>query len=263
MVKFVGGQILKNQAKWRQAVAFLEDNGGHVPEFFKEAVETGKFNVRHPAYTNKNASHVCFRGFVYKSKHQLLKADLKNRKSVAQNLADVKNECEVLEKCQVIRRITKEEAEEPGSVVSPILWVTQVKSDGSKKNRLIHHCRLNYMYSKPRFALTQIADELDQLAEFEEIAKYDMEKFFYQFSIDEVSSKTLRFRVGEDYFEWKALCMGISCAPYIAQTASGVLTEVFSRTYNVYIGSFIVVCVDFSDIEFFVCTEIIKISVNA
>ena len=184
MVKFIAGRALENKNRWQEAVDKIIDGGGHVPKCVVEAIKNGAFNIRHADFTNHNANNFVFRGQKFRSKTKLMSAHFANSRSVSENKREVELEVENLVSSGAIREVSEEEATSAGSIVSPILWITQRRPDGSRKNRLIHHDRCNYTYSRPRFSLTQISAELDMLAEFEEIAKWDLDKAFYTSGVD-------------------------------------------------------------------------------
>ena len=179
MTTFLAGDILKNLGKWREAIDWMQKNGGNVPAVVYDAVQSGYFNLRHKSFTNSGAKNVIFRGQHFKSKNDLLNQNFQNSSSIARNLDEVMAEIGCLENCGAIERVAEAEAMSEGSIVSPILWIVQTKSDGSRKKRLIHHDLLNYTYSKPKFSLAKISVELERLADFGEIRKCDKEKCFY------------------------------------------------------------------------------------
>ena len=240
---FVAGEFFKNKERWQNAVAAAKENGSFVPQFLEEAISGDGVDVRHKSFTNESARNVKFRGYQFGSKEALLKKNFQNSRSIQRNIDQVLTEIELLLSCNAIEEVSREQAFEEGSIISPILWVTQKKPNGKTKTRLIHHDLLNYQYSRPKFTLTDISAELDVLAEFFSIKKHDLEKAFYQCPVTKASSKTLRFSIkvnGEvKYYQWLVLCMGISAAPFIMQCSGWLVTETFSRTYNVYISLFI------------------------
>ena len=240
---FSAGKILSNLQKWQAAIEQVEKSGGHVPEVLLDAVKTGEFDLRHSSFTNSNAKNVIFRGQKFSSKEKLLSLDLRNSSSIQKNLGDVLDEIKSLEEYNALREIDEATAFEEGSILSPILWVSQQKEDGSIKHRLIHHDRLNYTYAKPKFSLSTIGQELDRLAEFYGLKKMDLEKCFYQFRLTKSSSKTLRFKIdtgnGIKYYEWQVMCMGMSAAPFVTQATTGFLAGLYSRTFRVYVGVYL------------------------
>ena len=161
-----------------------------------------------------------------------------NSSSIEKNLDDVLVEIDNLKKCGAIERVSKEEALSEGSICSPILWVSQPKPDGSTKTRLIHHDLLNYSYTKPKFSLSKITVELERLADFNILRKCDKEKCYYQFILREENSKTLRFSIKVKneilYFQWKCMAMGMSAAPYVAQSTNNFLSDLYSLKFRVY-----------------------------
>ena len=240
---FRAGEFYKNKQKWQQAIHETKETGGFVPRFLEEAVDRGGVNVRHRDFTNNNAKNVIFRGHNFGSHKALMQKEFRNSSSISKNIEEVGMEIQLLLDSGAIEEVSEEEAKSPGSLVSPILWITQMKPDGTKKCRLIHHDMWNYQYSRPKFTLTDIAAELDILAEFLEIEKHDLEKAFYQVSVTPESSKTLRFKIRlhgrTKFYQWKVLCMGISSAPFIVQSSGWLLTETFGRNFKVYISLFI------------------------
>ena len=179
MSSFKAGDLLKNRPFWRDAINYYENKGGMVPAVVKDAVESGHFDLRHKSFTNFKASNVIFRGEKYESKDQLLAKNFENSSSIQKNLSEVLDEVMKLDNCGAVVEISEAEALSEGSVISPILWISQIKSDGSKKNRLIHHDLLNFSYAKPKFSLAKITNEVERIAEFEELWKCDKEKCFY------------------------------------------------------------------------------------
>ena len=139
MSNFLAGDLLKNKPYWRDAISYFESNGGMVPVVVKDAVEKGYFDLRHKSFTNFNAKHVIFRGEKFNSKEDLLNHKFENSSSIQKNLSVVLEEINNLTNCRAVSEISESEALSEGSIISPILWVSQTKSDGSKKNRLIHH----------------------------------------------------------------------------------------------------------------------------
>ena len=229
---------MKNQEKWREAIAWMQSNGGHVPAVVLDAVQAGYFNLRHKSFTNPAAKNVIFRGQHFKSKNDLLDRNFENSSSISKNLGDVMTEITSLDNCGAVERVSEAEALSEGSVISPILWIVQTKPDGSLKKRLIHHDLLNYTYSKPKFSLAKVSVELERLADFSEIRKCDKEKCFYQFPLSKENSKTLRFKIRTKsqtlYYQWKVMAMGMSAAPFVTQSTNGFLTELYSLTFKIY-----------------------------
>ena len=168
----------------------------------------------------------------------VLAKEFRNSSSIRKNLADVLNELDCLESSRAVGRVTEEEAKSEGSIIAPILWVKQEKAGGVVKNRLIHHDLLNFTYSRPKFSLARISQELERIADFNELRKCDAEKYFYQFRVGQSSSKTLRFKIevgGEvRFYEWKVMAMGMSGAPYTAQCTSNFLSDYYSRRFAIY-----------------------------
>ena len=179
MSNFQAGDLLKNRPFWRDAISYFENKGGMVPAVVKDAVENGFFDLRHKSFTNLKAKNVVFRGDKFNSAEDLLSHKFENSSSIQKNLSDVLAEIKSLDSCRAIGEISESEALAEGSIISPILWVSQVKSDGTKKNRLIHHDLLNYSYSKPKFSLAKISNELERISDFDDLWKCDMEKCFY------------------------------------------------------------------------------------
>ena len=177
--KFVAGQLLSNLPRWRKFIEEEESCGNFVPEVLKDAVKVGKFNVRHPSFTNFDADHVVFRGRVFESKKELMEKKFENSRTIKDNFDLVWAEILSLVESKAVREISEVEANSEGSVISPILWVSQPKPDNTIKHRLIHHDRLNYTYSRPKFRLAQISTELDRISEFSGLLKADLEKCFY------------------------------------------------------------------------------------
>ena len=171
---FRAGEFFKNVKKWQTTVAQVKQDGGHIPPFLEEAIAGGGVNVRHKSFTNPSANEVVFRGKHYRNEEHLLSKNFRNSRSIRRNISQVSKEIVLLEECGAISQVSEQEALSAGSIVSPILWVTQKRPDGKFKSRLIHHDILNYQYSRPKFTLTEISAELDILAEFLEIEKHDL-----------------------------------------------------------------------------------------
>ena len=177
--KFTAGQLFSNLSRWQRFIEEEERSGAFVPEVLKDAVRSGAFDVRHPSFTNLEADHVVFRGRVFSSKKDLLDKTFENSKSIKENYDLVWAEILALIECKAVREVSEEEAYSQHSVISPILWVSQQKPDLTMKHRLIHHDRLNYTYSKPKFRLANISSELERIADFDGLFKADLEKCFY------------------------------------------------------------------------------------
>ena len=139
MSSFQAGDLLRNRPLWRDAVVYFENKGGQVPAVVKDAIENGFFDLRHKSFTNHKAKNVVFRGEKYDSSEKLLNTKFENSSSIQKNLSEVLDEISILDKCGGVTEISESEALSAGSIISPILWVSQLKSDGTKKNRLIHH----------------------------------------------------------------------------------------------------------------------------
>ena len=125
---------------------------------------------------------------------------------------------------------------------------------------------LNFSYAKPKFSLAKISNEVERIAEFDELWKCDKEKCFYwlgdgkfyfrvrschaclnrssfhllshQFSLSTANRKTLRFKIKLKvktlYFQWNVMAMGMSAAPYVAQSTNNFLCQVYSMKFGVY-----------------------------
>ena len=61
MTNFIACDILRNRPLWKDAISWMENNGGFVPPVVKDAVETGFFDLRHKSFTNFNANNIVFR----------------------------------------------------------------------------------------------------------------------------------------------------------------------------------------------------------
>ena len=206
--------------------------------WLSDAIESGCFNMRHKSFTNEKAKNITFQGKKFSSRKELLDYDFPNNKSIQDNIEEVWNKILELERSGAVKGISEEDAYSPGSIISPILWIEQEKEDGSLKKRLVHHDRLNYQYTKPKFSMVTIANELDRLSDFERIRKHDKKSAFYQFPVTPENSKTLRFKIRIDghwkFFEWRSMAMGMSGAPYVCQVTNSALSNKFARLYKVY-----------------------------
>ena len=178
-MSFEAGKILQNIDLWKKTMSWFEEQGGQIPPVLKDAVASGKFNLRHKSFTNNNPKHVMFRSKKYKSKEELIAQVFDNSNSIYNNLEEVKGEILDLQKWKAIKEISESEALSNGSVISPILFIIQEKSDGTRKTRLVHHDIMNCTYSKPKFTLARISQELERIADFDELSKCDKTKCFY------------------------------------------------------------------------------------
>ena len=167
------GQALANKELWLDACAELSSHGISFPSFIPHAVRSGKINVFNRNWTNNNPSNVIFRGRRYASIDQLLRAKLSNGVSVYQNLSSLKTEIQRLLRLGAIRSITPVEAHVKGSVINPIQFFEKLKSDGTKKVRLIVHSKMNATFTKPQLKMPLIAKELNLIAKEDEIIKVD------------------------------------------------------------------------------------------
>ena len=137
--KFVAGQLLSDLKKWQNFIEEEERCGAFIPEVLRDAAKTGKFDVRHPSFTNLEASHVIFRGRVYDNKKEFFSKTFENSRSIKDNFDLVWAEILALLEYKAVREVSEEEAFSEGSLISPILWVSQPKPDQTIKHRLIHH----------------------------------------------------------------------------------------------------------------------------
>ena len=169
------GQILANKEKWSTAVAELKKSGVFVPPFLSRAISSGYFDVFSKEWTNFNARNLHFRGEVFNNLQDLENKFIPNSPSIEENLVDAYAEVSRMKEGRAINQISSEEAFSPESVLSPILWVSKVRADGTRKSRLVFHSKFNCLYSKPKLSMPDIAEECHVVSEFGELVKVDMQ----------------------------------------------------------------------------------------
>ena len=238
-MNFRFGQYFSNKDLWLHHIEEVRNNGGYVPPFISQAVETGAVDPYHGDFTNLKRRNFKFRGHFYKDFAHLASTDVPNSPSIYQFQSEVAAEIARLEARGGARFISERDALSPGSIVNPIQWERSPKPDGSWKTRFILHAKGNSFYSRPRFSLADISDEVHILAQFSELAVCDNSDCFYQIRITPAASKWLRFKVdfeGEPvrYMEMLVLGMGVSSSPYIVQSANRLLVEAYSFKFGVY-----------------------------
>ena len=173
------GKFFVQKDIWQQHINLVRDRGGHVPTFVNQAVVNAGIDPFHKDFTNLKRRNVKFRGRVYETFDQIANAQIKNSPTIYEFKDEVLMEINRLETRRGIRFISEREATAVGSIVSPIQWHRAHRSDGKLKCRFIIHCKLNPFYSRPRFSLADIADEVHVIAKFEELVVADNEDAFY------------------------------------------------------------------------------------
>ena len=241
---FEFGGFLKEKNLWQNHIDLVRERGGHVPTFVHQAISNGGIDPFAKEFTNLKRRHVKFRGRFYENFEDLARADLKNSTSIYEHKEEVLAEVDRLASRGGIRFISKQEAFSTGSIINPIQWHRSHRSDGKVKCRFIIHGKVNPYYSRPKFSMAEISDEVHIIAKFDKLVVNDNEDAFYQVKVTSSASKWLRFKLdfeGEPirYAEMLVLGMGLSSSPYCVQSLNRLLIEAYTFTYNVYAEVFI------------------------
>ena len=236
---FPFGKFFANKSKWQQIIDDVRSQGGYVPSFIAQAIPNGAVDPFHQDFTNLKRKNIRFRGRTYSDFDRLAEAEIKNSPTIYEFKSEVETELARLDSRGGIRFISEREARSPGSIINPIQWERSPKADGTWKKRFIIHSKANCFYSRPRFSLTDISEEIHVLAKFTELVVCDNSDCFYQIKVTEAASRWLRFKVdfpGEPvrFAEMLVLGMGVSGSPYIVQSANKLLVEAYSFKYGVY-----------------------------
>ena len=232
------GRALSNTPLWLQACKELTAEGIPIAPFVTRSIRDGHIDVFNNSWTNRDPKNISFRGAHYDSLDQLLAASLKNGVSIGQNLPRLKLELDRLRKAGAVAQVSASDALSEDSVINPIQFFSKVRPDGSIKERLIVHAKLNVTFSKPTLKMPIIAEEFNHLAQEESITKCDQVDCFYQYRISPASARKLRFCVdweeGKLFYEIRCLAMGLSASSFIVQHINEVLVNLFTLRHKCY-----------------------------
>lgn len=235
---FKAGDIFANRKLWIEELEKHRANGFDVPPYFLKMVRAGEIDVMDSNWTLRKPSNIKFQKKHWGSWAGLAAADIPNSPTVDLHRNEVGAEICHLLRIGAIEEIDQTLAVESGSIVSPILWLRDLRDDGSVKCRLIHHSKINIFYSRPKFKMASIEREMYKLADLPGIRKCDLDSCFYQFPIGCSSQKLLRFKFYDGkrtrFFQWKVLSQGFSASPFIVNGLMRLITEIYGYKFGVH-----------------------------
>ena len=134
---FRAGQFYANRDLWRENLELVRSRGGFVPPIVSKAVEAGVIDPFDSEITDLKLGNNCrFRGKYFSNFQELINYDFPNSPSVLEFHADVLAEIYRIRDFGGVREISEEEALGPDSILNPIQWFRDQRSDGTVKTRL-------------------------------------------------------------------------------------------------------------------------------
>lgn len=122
--------------------------------------------------------------------------------NLMQQAVETLGEKHVIEKCH----------EEPYQFVSNIFWVPK---NSGKVRIILDLSRFNEAVNKKHFKMSNIQTALQFVVPHVFMTSIDLQDAYFTFPITQCHRKFLKFRWGEQLWRFRALPMGITCAPII------------------------------------------------
>ena len=235
---FVAGKLIEQKQKWRQLTDLLQTNGHVVPNFYKEAIEDGGFDIFHNEIFNKNLNVWSFNKTSYDSIEDLRDAKIPNYSGVVNNPDLVDQQIENFINMGAIRKSTASDLESNLFTVNPI----DLKIFDSKKPRFILHFKFNCGYRKIQQKLGNIVKESEALLNISSMKQYDMRHCFLQYRLKDDIAPAVSFLLNGCHYTFQVCPFGMSQSSIIANTGTALTLDSFSLIYSCYSIGF---CDDF------------------